>query len=324
MRAAAPGAPATGAQRFRRIAILGGGGLMGHGIALACLQASATEVVLVSRRAESLAQGRALVESGPFGLARAVQRGKLEQAQADGMLGRLRGATDYAEGLAGCDLVFESVPEVVALKQETLRLAERHAPAHAVFASNTSSILISELAAQLERPGRLVGTHWFYPSNIMPLVEVARSELSDPAALEAVVDYLRALGKKPVVVKDSPGFFMTRFINNFLAEAMRLVELGIAGPAEVDEMVRTGLGWPMGVFELLDDTASFDSFYHAQEYLFATCGERYAIPPLARKVFTAGYRGAPALKPGSRGGWYDFLGAARPPKAPPPGKKGGG
>jgi 3-hydroxybutyryl-CoA dehydrogenase len=317
---AAGSAPGAGAARFRRIAILGGGGLMGHGIALACLQASPAHVVLLSRRPESVEQGRKLIESGPFGLARGVQRGKLTDAQAQEMLGRLSGTTDYAQGLAGCDLVFESIPEVVGLKQETLRLAERHAPPGAVFATNTSSILISELAAQLERPGRLVGTHWFYPSNVMPLVEVARSELTDAGALAAVVDYLAALGKKPVVVKDSPGFFMTRFINNFLAEAMRLVELGVAGPAEVDEMVRTGLGWPMGVFELLDDTASFDSFYHAQEYLFATCGERYAIPPLARKVFTAGYRGAPALKPGSRGGWYEFLGVPRPPK---PDKKAG-
>jgi 3-hydroxybutyryl-CoA dehydrogenase len=113
-------------------------------------------------------------------------------------------------------------------------------------------------------------------------------------------------------VGDAPGFFMTRFINLYIAEAIRLVELGVAGPAEIDEMVKTGLGWPMGVFELLDDTASFDSWYHAQEYLHETCGDRYAVPPLARKVFRAGYRGAPALKPGSRGGWYEFLGVPRP------------
>ena len=320
MSAAAQG---TGTARFGRIAILGGGGLMGHGIALACLQASPARVTLVSRRPETVAKGRQLVESGPFGLAKGIQRGKLTEAQAAEMLDRLHGSTDYAEGLAGADLVFETIPEVVGPKQAALRLAEQHAPEGAVFASNTSAILISELAAQLERPGRLVGTHWFYPANVLPLIEVGRSELTDAAALEAVLDYLRAIGKKPVVVKDSPGFFMTRFINTYLAEAIRLVELGVAGPAEVDEMVKTGLGWPMGVFELLDDTASFDSFYHAQQYLFETCGERYAIPPLARKVFSAGFRGAPALKPGSRGGWYEFLGAARPPKPPKPEKKGG-
>jgi 3-hydroxybutyryl-CoA dehydrogenase len=302
---------------IKRVAILGGGGLMGHGIALACLQRSEAAVTIISRRPETVAHGLDLIEKGPFGLARAVERGKLTEPLAAAARARLRGTTDLAEGLAGADLVFETIPEIVSDKQRILRSAEERAGQDAVFATNTSSILISELAAALERPDRLVGTHWFYPSNVMPLVEVGRSELTSPAALERVLGFLKAIGKKPVVVKDSPGFFMTRFVNNYIAEAIRLVELGVAGPGEIDEMVKTGLGWPMGVFELLDDAAAFDSFYHAQEYLLETCGERYAIPPLARKVFTAGYRGSPKLKPGSRGGWYDFLGAERPPKAPP-------
>jgi 3-hydroxybutyryl-CoA dehydrogenase len=299
---------------FSRIAILGGGGLMGHGIALACLQGSAAEVTLISRRQETVDHGLDLIRTGPFGLTRAVERGKLSEEDAKAIGGRVRGTTDYADGLKDADLVFETIPEVVKTKQEALSQAEKLVGDGTIFASNTSSIMISELSAEMKDPGRLVGTHWFYPANVMPLIEVGRSELTDADALDKVVAYLTAIGKKAVVVKDSPGFFMTRFVNNFLAEAIRLVELGIAGPAEVDEMVKTGLGWPMGVFELLDDTASFDSFYHAQEYLFETCGERYAVPPLARKVFVAGYRGNPKLKPGSRGGWYDFLGAERPPK----------
>jgi len=302
---------ATESRSFRRIAIVGGGGLMGHGIALACLQGSDAEVVIISRRPETVAHGRELIERGPFGLERAVARGKLTAQEASARLARVAGSTDYARGLTGADLVFETIPEVVEAKQEALADAEKHAPPGALFATNTSSIMISELAAGLRDPSRLVGTHWFYPANVMPLVEVGRGELTGADALDAVVGFLAAIGKRPVVVNDSPGFFMTRFINCFLAEAIRLVELGIAGPAEVDEMVKTGLGWPMGVFELLDDTASFDSFYHAQEYLFETCGERYAIPPLARKVFKAGFRGDPGLKPGSRGGWYDFLGVER-------------
>ena len=101
---------------------------------------------------------------------------------------------------------------------------------------------------------------------------------------------------------------MMWFINIFIAEAMWAVESGVCSIEDVDEMVKTGLGWPMGVFELLDKTASFDSFYHAQEYLHQTLGERYAIPPIARRVFQSGYRGAPDLKPGSRGGFYDYFG----------------
>jgi 3-hydroxybutyryl-CoA dehydrogenase len=296
----------------KRVVIIGGGGLMGHGMALACLRSPGTEVVLVSRQQQTLDHGIDLIHNSQFGIERGIARGKLTREQGDDMLGRLSGTVDYAEALAGADLVFESVPEVVADKHRVLAQIEASAPEQAVIATGTSSIMISELAGVLADPGRLVGTHWFYPANVMPLVELARGGLSRPEAIAAVTGFLRLIGKKPVVVKDSPGFFMTRFINAYIAEAIRLVELGIAGPAEIDEMVKTGLGWPMGVFELLDDTASFDSWYHAQEYLHETCGERYAVPPLARQVFGAGYRGAPKLKPGSRGGWYDFLGTDRP------------
>ncbi|GMQ92889.1 MAG: 3-hydroxyacyl-CoA dehydrogenase NAD-binding domain-containing protein [Acidimicrobiia bacterium] len=283
---------------------------MGHGIALACLQHSDADVSIISRREESVERGLDLILEGRFGLARGVEKGRLTAEQAADARSRLSGTVNYEEGLSGADLVFETVPEVLDIKHEVLREAERCASDDAVLATNTSSILIAELAAPLDDPSRLVGTHWFYPANILPLVEVARSAFVDENALTGVVAYLGTIGKRPVVVKDSPGFFMTRFINNFLAEAIRLVELGIAGPAEIDEMVKTGLGWPMGVFELLD-ASSFEAFYHAQEYLHETCGERYAVPPLARQAFSAGYLGSKDLKPGSRGGWYDFLGVEK-------------
>lgn len=303
-------------EQVKRVAVIGGGGLMGHGIALACLQ-KGYDVILVSRRKETLDHGIELIKDGPFGLGKGVKRGKLTAAEAEACLARVWGTTDYAEAVGAADMVIESIPEAVEPKQECFRLIESLAPAHAVFASNTSSILIAELAGALAQPARLVGTHWFYPANVMPLVEVSRSELTSDEVLECMVAFLARLGKKPVVVRDSPGFFMTRFINTYIAEAIRLVESGVAGVKDVDDMVKTGLGWPMGIFELLDDTASFDSWYHAQRYLSETCGERYAIPPLARKVFEAGYRGRPDLKPGSKGGWYDFFKQPRASKAGP-------
>ncbi len=158
------------ADGFKKIAILGGGGLMGHGIALACLQRSDAAVTIISRREESVNHGLELIEKGPFGLGRAVERGKLDEAQAKEILGRLDGTTDYAAGLKGVDLVFETVPEIVSDKQDILHETEKYVGADTVFATNTSSIMISELSAKLDRPGRLVGTHWFYPSNVMPLV----------------------------------------------------------------------------------------------------------------------------------------------------------
>lgn len=297
---------------MKNIAILGGAGLMGHGIALACLTGSDANVTIVSRREATVDKGIDAVENGPYGLRKAVTRGRLTEEQLTDAMSRLKGTTDYGAALGSADLIFESIPEVPELKLTALAQAAEAAPAHAIVATNTSSIMIAQLSSALPDPSRLVGTHWFYPSNVMPLVEVAPSALTSPEVTTAVIEYLSAIRKRPVQVADAPGFFMTRFVNNFIAEAIRSVELGIAGPAEIDEMVKTGLGWPMGVFELLDDTASFDAWYHAQEYLHETCGERYAVPPLARQVFSAGYLGDATFKHSSRGGWYEFLGVERP------------
>src|SRR3972149_1254866 len=281
-----------GPEQVRQVAVIGGGGLRGHGIALACVQ-KGCEVTLVSRRRETLDHGLALIKDGPFGLAKGVKRGKLSAQEAEACLGRVRGTTDYREGVEQADVVFESIPEEVGPKQECFRLVESLAPPYAIFASNPSSILIADLAGALVRPAQLVGTHWFYPANVMPLVEVARSELTSVEGRGVMVGFLARAGE-------------------------RVEGGGVAGVREVDEMVNAGLGWPMGIFELLDDTASFDSCYHAQRYLAETCGERYATPPLARKVFEAGYRGRPDLKPGSKGGWYDFFQERRVAKTSSP------
>ena len=292
-----------------RVAVVGGGGSMGHGIVIACLLGSPdAEVTLVARRQETLDHGLELVRTGPFGLEGAVRKGRIDARTMEDALARLRPTLDIAQGVRDAQLVFESVPEVVDQKLDVLRAIEAAAPADAIVATGTSSIMIAELGRALTRDERLVGTHWFYPSNVMPLVEVGRTDRAAPWAVERTVGYLTRIGKKPIVVRDVPGFFMTRFVNTFLSEAMRAVQEGICSIEDVDVMCRTGLGWPMGVFELLDKTASFDAYYHAQEYLHETLGERYAVPPIARKVFKAGYRGVAELKPGSKGGWYDYFG----------------
>jgi len=295
-------------ERVKRIAVIGGGGSMGHGIVLACIQGGPYEVTIISRKQKTCAYGLELIKEGPYGLTRAVQRGKITCEQADEMFSRVRTTTHYAEGLEGADLVFESIPEDKEQKKQCLQLVETCVPPHCVIASGTSAIMISEMAGAMKSmEGRLVGTHWFFPSNVMKLVEVGRSEITSEDAFEFTMAFLRKIGKRPFAVKDSPGFFMTRFINTYITEAIRLVELGVASISDIDEMNRSGSGWPMGVFQLLDETASFDAYYHAQAYLYETLGERYRIPALARKLFEAGYLGNPQLKPGSKGGWYDFF-----------------
>jgi 3-hydroxybutyryl-CoA dehydrogenase len=289
----------------QRIAVIGGGGVMGHGIALACLR-KGHEVTLICRRPESVDRGLALVADGDYGLWRAVRRGKHTEDEVESMLKRLRGTCDLEAGLADADVVFESIDEDLGRKQAVLAAAERAAPEHALLASGTSAIMISELASALDDPARLVGTHWFFPANVMALVEVARSELVAEALHDRMVGFLVSLGKRPVMVKDGPGFFLTRFVNTWVAEAIRLIEEGIVGPAEIDEMVKSGLGWPMGIFELMDGSGGFDAWYGAQEYLRDRCGDRYDIPPLAERARAAGYRGDPKVTPGSRGGWHAF------------------
>jgi 3-hydroxybutyryl-CoA dehydrogenase len=295
----------------KKIVVLGGGGSMGHGIVLACIQGGPYEVVIVSRREQTCAHGLDLIKNGPYGLGKAVKRGKITPEQSEEMFSRVSVSTNYAEALPQTDLIFESLPEEIHVKKECFEEAEKYIPDHCVIASGTSAIMISELAGALKNQGNLVGTHWFFPSNVMKLVEVGRSELTTEDNFQFIMSFLRKIGKNPIAVKDSPGFFMTRFINTYLTEAIRLVELGIADISELDEMCKKGSGWPMGVFELLDETASFDAYYHAQTYLYETLGERYKIPALARKVFKAGYLGNPQLKPGSKGGWYDFFGAEK-------------
>jgi 3-hydroxybutyryl-CoA dehydrogenase len=292
---------------IRRVTVIGGGGLMGHGIVLACINADPeVEVTLMSHRQTSAEHGLALVAEGPYGLAGLVKKGKISEDEARARLARVKITTDLQASVAQADLIFESLPEVVADKCRVLHDIDVAARPEAIIASGTSAIMIAELAGAIGNGARLIGTHWFAPSNIMPLVEVVRSEQTAPAVVDATLAYLRKIRKKPVVVRDSPGFFTTRFINLFLAEAIRVVDEGVCGIEDIDEMVKTGLGWPMGVFELLDKTATFDSFYHVQEYLQETLGERWAVPPLARRVMSSGYRGVATLKPGSRGGWYDY------------------
>ncbi len=300
-----------GIRKNERIAVVGGCGLMGQGIVLACLMGSpVAQVRLIARRKEILEQAMKQLRSGRFGLEGAVRRGKMAAPDMEQMLARVHPTLSIGEGVADAHLVFETVPEILAQKHSVLRQIEAAAPADAIIASNTSSIMIAELAGVLERSARMIGTHWFYPSNVMPLIEVARADQTASWVVESTVNFLKLIGKSPVIVGDSPGFFMTRFIDLYIAEAIQAVEQGRCGVREVDEMVKTGLGWPMGVFELLDTTGSFDSWYHSQEYLHQTLGERYAIPYLARKVFAAGYRGAASVKPGSKGGWYDYFGVS--------------
>ncbi|MDA8194477.1 MAG: 3-hydroxyacyl-CoA dehydrogenase family protein [Thermaerobacter sp.] len=240
-----------------KVAVIGGAGLMGHGIVLQALLGGATEVAMMARHRSSLEHGLELVAGGPFGLRSARSSQTMTEAEITTLLHRIVITTDYAEAVAGAEVIVESVPEEIAVKQAVFAEIEKHCPADALIASNTSSIMIGELAARAASPHRFIGTHWFYPAQVMKLVEVAAGERTSAATLKRTLGLLAAWGKVAVVVADRPGFFMTRFINLFVEEAIRLVQDGVTTARDIDTMTKLGLGWPLGLFELIDSTGSF-------------------------------------------------------------------
>ncbi|MBS7288845.1 MAG: 3-hydroxyacyl-CoA dehydrogenase, partial [Candidatus Freyarchaeota archaeon] len=178
----------------------------------------------------------------------------------------------------------------------------------AVFASNTSGILISDLASSVRRKDKFIGMHWFNPAPVMRLIEVVKGALTSEETFQLTVELAKRLGKTPIEAKDVPGFFTTRFVCCWLMEAVRLFEAGVAGVREIDEMCKLAFGFPMGPFELMD-LIGLDTMLHIGEYLYAeTKEERYAPPVTLKKLAASGYIGDARMKPGSRGGWYSFYG----------------
>ncbi len=147
----------------KKIVVIGGGGSMGHGIVLACIQNGPYKVTILSRRESTCQHGLKLIKNGPYGLSKAVKRGKISEEQAEEMFSRVSISTNYAEALPETDLIFESLPEEIEVKKQCFREAEKYIPDHCVIASGTSAIMISELAGALKNQGNLVGTHWFFP-----------------------------------------------------------------------------------------------------------------------------------------------------------------
>lgn len=288
-----------------------GGGTMGHGIAQASVMAGYNTTIM-SRTEKTLEWAESQIRKGPFGLERLVKKEKITQSDAQEIMNRLKTTRDFTEPAKDADVIFESVVENPGMKKEIFRELDSLIPNHAVIATNTSAIMITELASAMKRPEQFIGTHWFYPSHVMPLVEVVRGTLTSAETHAFMVDFLKKLNKKPVSVNDGPGFVMTRFIDNYVCEAIRLVELGIVGVKEFDDMCKLGLGWPVGVFEMLDTAGPLDAWFHSLSYIHNVTGDpRYAAPVLGRKLLEAGYLCKPEVKLGSKGGWYDFFKVAK-------------
>ncbi|MEM3593504.1 MAG: 3-hydroxyacyl-CoA dehydrogenase family protein [Candidatus Jordarchaeaceae archaeon] len=244
-------------------------------------------------------------------LSRAVEKGKMTKEQMEATMAKIKGTTSLKEAAANADIVIEAIPENLELKKKTWKQLDEICPKHTIFASNTSSLMITDQASATKRPDKFIGMHFFNPAHVMKLVEIIRGAVTSDETYKVIYDLSIKMGKVPLEAKDGPGFFTTRFICYTVAEIIRLLELGIAGVKEIDTMVRLGFGWPMGPF-VLADFVGLDTIYHVLEYCYNETGNpAYKPPMLLRKMVIAGYLGDPRQKPGSRGGFYEYFNIPR-------------
>lgn len=280
---------------FRTVGVAGFG-LMGSGIVEVCAR-SGYNVVVREVSDNLLSRGFERLERS---LARGVERGKLSAADRDAARGRIRGSTRL-EDLATCDLVVEAIVELMDAKKALYAELDRICPPATVFASNTSSLSITEMASVTRRAERFIGTHFFNPVPVMKPVEIVRGFLTSDETLAAARTFCESLGKTVVVCKDSPGFIVNLLLVPYLLDAVRALELGVASKEDIDTAVQLGLNHPMGPLTLLDFVGIDTTYYIAEAMYLEFKDTRYAAPPLMRKMVLAGYHGRKTGR-----GFYDY------------------
>ena len=275
-----------------------GGGLMGHGIAQISAQAG-HDVVLRERDQERLDKARGRIEKQ---LARAVEKGKAEQSEADAVLGRIHGTLDYGD-FSDCDLVIEAITEDLAKKLEAWGEVDAVAKNGVVFATNTSSLSVIDQAASTGRPDRFIGLHFFNPPQLMPLLEVVQTVTTDDESLETGFAFGEKLGKTCVHAKDKTGFIVNRLLVPYMLDAIRAFEEGVGEIEQIDAAMKAGANHPMGPFTLLD-FVGLDTTKAIADIMFDEYRERrFAAPPTLRKMVSAGFYGRKSGR-----GFYDYAG----------------
>jgi 3-hydroxybutyryl-CoA dehydrogenase len=277
-----------------------GSGTMGAGIAIVAARAGFRTIIYDVAQA---ALDRARKQTEGF-FAKSVERKKLTQNQVDKILGDLDGTTDIA-ALSQCDIVIEAVFEDLKVKHALLAKLHAVCPASTLFASNTSTLSITEIAAGSGRDDRVVGMHFCLPAQLMKLVEMSPGLRTAEETFAAAWDFCQAMGQIPVKTKDNPGFILNYFLIPFNNEVIRMVEAGMAEPADIDRAIKTGLGYAMGPLELLD-LVGLDTHLLVAEALYAATHEpRAAVPALVKRMIAAGHLGR---KTGQ--GFYQYSGNA--------------
>jgi 3-hydroxybutyryl-CoA dehydrogenase len=282
-------------------------GLMGHGIAQVAAQAG-YEVVAREVDEDTLGKGIGKIEKQ---LARAVEKGKMEQSAADEVRGRIE-ATTSLDSFADCDLVIEAITENLDLKLELWRELDGIVKNDAVFATNTSSLSVIDQAAATSRPTQWIGLHFFNPAQVMPLLEVVQTVTTSDDALQTGFAFGEKLKKTVVHAKDKTGFIVNRLLVPYMLDAIRAFEEGVGSIEQIDVAMKGGAAHPMGPFTLLD-FVGLDTTKSIADIMFDEYRERrFAAPPTLRKMVAAGFYGKKSGR-----GFYDYSGEA--PRAVDPG-----
>ena len=291
---------------IRKVGVLGCG-LMGAGIA----QVAATagfETVVKEVSEELIAKGFGGIEKS---LAKFAEKGTITGAQQRDIRGRLSGTTSF-EQLADCDIIIEAIIENLEEKRSTYRQLDGLCKPETIFASNTSSLSITEMmtATSPERQQRFIGMHFFNPVPLMKLVEVVKTILTDDDVYEQAVDFGKKLGKVPVRAGDKTGFIVNRLLVPYMLDSIRALEEGVGSIVDIDNAMKLGCGYPMGPFTL-GDFVGLDTTYYIAEIMFNEFREkRFAPPPLLKRMVLAGLYGRKSGR-----GFYDYT---KDPKNPTP------
>lgn len=280
---------------IKKIGVVGCG-LMGSGIVEVCAKAG-YGVIVREVNDDLLKRGLGRVQGS---LAKAVARGKASQEQAAQAWARIHGTLKLAD-FGDCDLVVEAAVEHMAIKKEIFAELDGILPPHAILASNTSSLCITEMASVTTRGDQVLGIHFFNPVPVMPLIEFVRTILTSDETMATAQQFGASLGKTMVTAKDTPGFIVNRLLIPYLLDAVRIYEDGLATKEDIDTAIKLGLNHPMGPLTLLDFVGLDTSLFIADAMFDEYKDPRYASPPLLRRMVLAGHLGRKSGK-----GFYDY------------------
>lgn len=283
---------------IKRVAVLGAG-LMGHGITQVCAQTGKFDVTMRDIEQRFIDNGMKMIQASLQGF---IEKGSISENEAKEILGRIHPTLDLKEAVQNADLVIEAVTENPTLKKSVLTDADKFAPAHAIIASNTSSISITEIGAVTKRPEKVCGMHFFNPPQLMKLIEIIRGLKTSDETIKTIREVSVKLGKEPVVVKkDTPGFIVNRILVPALNEAVFLVAEGVADPEDIDKAITLGLNWPMGPLKLLDYVGIDTTLFITDVMVNETGDSKFRPSNLLRQMVRANLLGRKTGK-----GFYDW------------------